>query len=51
MTREELLDLLTDAATIGRNELHVAGTRGDVTAYIEYRMRHRIEAALEAQEG
>lgn len=47
MTREELLDLLTDAATIGRNgEIAEAGTRGDIKAYIERRMKYRIAGAL-----
>lgn len=48
MTREELLDLLTTAATIGRNEEAVGRfqTRGDIARYLDHRMRDEIDAAF-----
>lgn len=45
MTADELLDLLTTAALIGRNERFAAQTRGEVTDMLRSRMAKQIEQA------
>jgi hypothetical protein len=46
LTRADLLDLLTTACQIGRNDDTVgrAHTRGDITEVIERRMRDQLAA-------
>jgi hypothetical protein len=42
LTRADLLDLLTTAALIGRDDTHNCLTRGEVTAVVERRMRKQL---------
>jgi hypothetical protein len=42
ITRDELLDLLTTAALIGEDMPSLPGTRGDVAAVLERRMRRTL---------
>lgn len=47
LTRNHLLDLLTTAATLGRNDQQIAHakTRGDITEILERDMRTALEGA------
>jgi hypothetical protein len=50
ITRDELLDLLTTAALIGEDVPSLPGTRGELTAVIERRMRRTLDGlALTSQ--
>lgn len=44
VTRDDLVELLTRAATIGRNEAASCQTRGEITRLIEIRFSKTLDA-------